>query len=327
MHRWLAAGLLLAGSLPAAAQNTPAPERVSAATYAGWMRELSNQGRWGAQDQLGTLNLITPDVMRRATGLVRAGVSVSMSLTLGRGQRPYDRSPLRHQVFESRDAGQVLWMMDSIVIAYHGWGTTHMDALSHTAIDGQVYNGVPRESLRAEGGYQLGVHQLRNGIVSRGVLVDIPKLRNVPYLEPGTAITADELERWERANNVRIGAGDVLLVRTGRWAREEALGPWPFQSASAGLHPSVARWLKARDVAAIGCDGVTDVFPSLVDGPSNPIHQLLIVAIGMPMFDNLELEAVAREAAARRRPTFLFVSAPLPLLGGTGSPVNPLAIF
>jgi kynurenine formamidase len=124
-----------------------------------------------------------------------------------------------------------------------------------------------------------------------------------------------------------VGSGDVLLVRTGRWARLRDKGPWNFLEGAAGMHASVATWLKARDVAVIGCDGVSDVMPSNADGRVNPLHELVLVGLGMPILDNLDLDAVASEALRRGRNEFLYVGAPLRVTGGTGSPLNPLAVF
>lgn len=131
----------------------------------------------------------------------------------------------------------------------------------------------------------------------------------------------------EKRTGVTIGSGDVLLLRTGRWEQVRRKGEWNFLAAAAGMHASVARWLHAREVAAIGCDGVSDVMPSGVEGLANPLHELVIVHMGMPIFDNLNLDDVAAAAAARDQWTFLFVGAPLRIPGGTGSPLNPLAVF
>ncbi|MEE4283673.1 MAG: cyclase family protein, partial [Pseudomonadales bacterium] len=134
-------------------------------------------------------------------------------------------------------------------------------------------------------------------------------------------------EAWEKQSGVTISSGDVLLIRTGRWAKVEQHGQYNFLAAAAGMHASVAAWLKARDVAVIGCDGVSDVMPSGVEGLVNPLHELVLVGLGMPILDNLDLEAVAEQATRSGRSTFLFVGAPLRVPGGTGSPLNPLAIF
>ena len=155
----------------------------------------------------------------------------------------------------------------------------------------------------------------------------MPWLEGVDYLEAGTAITAEDLERWEKKTGIRIGSGDVLLVRTGRWEQVRQKGQWNFVAKAAGMHASVAKWLKERDVALIGCDGVSDVMPSGVEGLVNPLHELVLVGLGLRILDNLDLDAVAAAARERNRWEFLFVGAPLRVPGGTGSPLNPLAIF
>ena len=152
-------------------------------------------------------------------------------------------------------------------------------------------------------------------------------LKGVDYLEPGTVITAEDFAAWEKKTGVTVGSGDVLLVRTGRWVLAREKGVWDFVTAAAGMHASVAKWLKARDVALIGCDGVSDVMPSGVEGLANPLHELVLVGLGMRILDNLNLDDVAAAAKSRDRWEFLFVGAPLRVVGGTGSPLNPLAVF
>jgi kynurenine formamidase len=155
----------------------------------------------------------------------------------------------------------------------------------------------------------------------------MPRFLGINYLPAGTAISTADLEAWEQASGVEISSGDVLLIRTGRWKQVTEQGQWNLLEEAAGLHVSVAVWLKARDVAVIGCDGVSDVAPSGVEGLHSPLHELVLAGLGMPILDNLDLEAVAEAAAERNRSTFLFVGSPLRVPGGTGSPLNPLAVF
>ena len=155
----------------------------------------------------------------------------------------------------------------------------------------------------------------------------MPWFRGVDFIEPGTAITVSDLEAWERKTGIRVGSGDVLLIRTGRWECVRQRGQWNFLEKAAGSHASIAKWLKARDVAVIGSDGVSDVMPSGVEGLANPLHELVLVGLGMPILDNLDLDAVAAAARERNRWEFLFVGAPLRVPGGTGSPLNPIAVF
>jgi kynurenine formamidase len=212
-------------------------------------------------------------------------------------------------------------------VSYHGYAHTHVDASWHFAVAGESYNGVPRSLGFETGAPALSVLTLKDGVFTRGVVIDIPRLRGVPYLEPGTAIYPEDLDRWEEATGVTVGAGDAVFIYTGRWARRAALGPWNVGGNAAGLHASAAAWLKTRDVALLGHDGGNEVVPTLVEGVGFPIHQLTLVAMGMPLFDNCDLEAVAATAARLGRWDFLLTVAPLAIPGGTGSPINPVATF
>jgi kynurenine formamidase len=155
----------------------------------------------------------------------------------------------------------------------------------------------------------------------------MPRLKGVESLEPGTPIYPADLEAWEKQAGMKVSSGDVIFIRTGRWALRDAKGPWPASQKSAGLHASCARWLKQRDVAALGSDAASDVMPSGVEGVNQPIHQLVLIAMGMPIFDNCDLEALSQEAARQSRWEFLLTAAPLAVGGGTGSPLNPIATF
>ncbi len=308
--------LLLLWTPPAVAQDA----EVSAEQLAQWMEEVSNWGRWGDDDELGALNLITPEKRRQAAALVREGLTVPMAFDIDKEQTESNPSPLQHTI---ATFGQ--WAGDTYTIEYHGYTHSHIDALTHIARDGQLYNGYPQDGIKPTGAEKLGIQNMRNGIVSRGVLVDIPRLKGVPYLEPGTAITVEDLDAWEAESGVKIEPGDVLLIRTGRWVREAEEGPW--NNLAAGLHASTASWLHERDVAVLGCDGVSDMLPSGVEGQTHPIHLLVLNAMGMPILDNLDLEALAQQAARLNRWTFFFVALPLPVPGGTGSPLNPIGVF
>lgn len=313
---------LFVSSLTAAQPAEP----VSRAQFDQWMQEISNWGRWGDDDEKGTLNLITAQKRVEAAQLVQDGVSVSLSLFADKVQRPINGNPFRHSLSVSR-FGEHEVAGDEYSVQYHGFAHSHMDGLPHFAHKGQMYNGFSVAELEADGANRLGIHNAFEGIFTRGILVDIPWLRGVDYLEPGTALTAADLEQWEERTGVRIGSGDVLLIRTGRWERVRQLGEWNFVGNAAGSHASLALWLKQRDVAVIGSDGVSDVMPSGVEGLINPLHELVLVGLGMPILDNLDLDAVAEAAQERGRWEFLFVGSPLRVEGGTGSPMNPLAIF
>ena len=301
-------------------------EQVSRATFDQWMQDISNWGRWGDDDEIGTLNLITRQKRVHAASLVTEGRSISLSLFADKEERPLNGNPFKHSLSVSR-FGEHEVAGDEYSVQYHGFAHTHMDGLPHFAHKGQMYNGFPVSELSQDGANRLGIHNAFEGIFTRGVIVDIPWLKGVDYLEPGTAITAQDIERWEDRTGVEIESGDVLLIRTGRWARVRDRGEWNFVGNAAGSHASLALWLKNRDVAIIGSDGVSDVMPSGVEGLINPLHELVLVGLGMPLLDNLDLDELAKFAQKTNKLEFLFVGAPLRVRGGTGSPMNPIAVF
>jgi kynurenine formamidase len=291
-----------------------------------WMHDLSNWGRWGKNDQIGSVNLITAAKRKAAAALVTDGVSISLAHNAETEKAPDNSSPFVHKMLSTGAHPEGQFVLDEYSVAYHGYAHTHMDALSHMAWEGKMYNGFPQTDVTDRGAKELAVTGYKNGIFTRGVLIDIPRLKGVPYLEPSTAIYPEDLDAWEKKSGVKIGRGDVVFIRTGRWARRAAKGPWDPANI-AGLYASCAKWLKDRDVAMVGSDAATDVMPSGVPGVVQPMHQLLLVAMGTPIFDNCDLETVAVESAKRNRWVFLLTAAPLPVPGGTGSPLNPIATF
>jgi kynurenine formamidase len=299
---------------------------VTQADVDRWMTELSNWGRWGKQDQVGTVNLITPEKRKMAAALVKEGYSVSLARNAETEKTPDNPSPFSHKMLSTGAHPDGQFVLDEYSVNYHGYAHTHMDALCHMAWHGKMYNGFPQSDITEQGAKELAVTGYKNGIFSRGVLVDIPRLKNVAYLEPGTAIYPEDLDAWEKKAGIKVGSGDIVFIRTGRWARRQAKGPWD-PARIAGLYASSAKWLKQRDVAMVGSDAATDVMPSGVSGVMQPLHQLLLVAMGTPIFDNCDLESLAEAAASRSRWTFLLTAAPIPVPGGTGSPLNPIATF
>ena len=285
---------------------------------------LSNWGRWGDQDERGALNLITPEVTAAAAATVRSGRTVSCSRTLDTRPSADNPLPVAHHMTGTATEGMGA---DYFAISPHGFSTSHLDALCHIFHEGKLYNGYPAETVTAHGATKLGIHQLHAGIVTRGVLLDIPALRGVDALAPGVPIFPEDLEAAEKEADVVVQPGDALLVRTGRWAWRRANGPWDAASLAAGLDASCLPWLRGRDVAALGGDGVSDVLPSRVDGVGMPIHTIVIVAMGVHLLDNLDLDNLAIACAEEGRWEFLFTVAPLVLRRGTASPVNPIALF
>lgn len=283
--------------------------------------EVKNWGRWGANDQLGAANLITDATRKRALALARSGITVSMAHPPIKEVAADNPNPFNHTMNRGLTT-------DTYSVSYHGYAHSHVDALCHFLYKDQTYNGYRRdEVLTDKGCAKLGIENLRGGIVTRGVLIDIPRLRGVEYLEPGTPIFVEDLEAWEKFANVKVGPGDAIFLRTGRWARRAKLGPWSVARNAAGYHASVAPWLKARGVSFLGSDAAQDVVPALVDGVNLPVHVLAIAALGVDIFDNQDLEAVGETAARLKRWQFLLSVAPVPVVGGTGFPANALAIF
>ena len=291
-----------------------------------WMKELSNWGRWGRGDQMGTVNLITPAKRKAAAALVQEGAAVSLAHDADTQKAADNSSPYVHRMTATgaKPAGQ--FVMDEYSVSYHGLAHTHMDALSHMAWEGKMYNGALQKDVTDQGAKELGVTAFKDGIFTRGILMDIPRLKGLPYLEPGAAIYPEDLEAWEKKAGLKVASGDVVFVRTGRWARRVEKGAWD-PARIAGLYASCAKWLKDRDVAMVGSDAATDVMPSGVTGVVQPMHQLLLVAMGTPIFDNCDLEALAAASAKRNRWAFLVTASPIPMPGGTGSPLNPIAMF
>lgn len=326
----LGVGALVAAGQPAPqgrAQPTapagPTADRSpkNAAEFDEMFRRISNWGRWGQDDQLGSANLVTPAKRKQAAALVKNGLSVSLAHNPLTERADDNASPFEHTMNRG-------FTMDTYKVSYHGYAHSHIDALCHILYKDQTYNGYARADVNTEKGCtKLGIDFLKNGIVTRGILIDIPRLKGLPYLEPGTPVYVEDLEAWETKASLKIGRGDAILLRTGRWARREAVGPWSVGRNEAGFHASVAPWIKARGVAFVGSDDAVDVVPSLVDGINLPVHTLLITALGINLLDNQDLEAVARTAAKLNRWEFMLTLAPVPVTGGTGFPVNALATF
>ena len=338
----LALGIAAAPSLVAQSQGTATqagPRNPTRAEVVQMMKDISNWGRWGKDDEIGTFNLITPAVRKAAVGLVKEGIAVSLAHTLDKDVLADNPTPFKQEFFMGPDGKMRSGAaMDVISSTYHATTTTHMDSLCHYIFEGRTYNGWEIEKYHqatpTREGFGEGPGCMKNsilgfkdGLITRGVLVDIPLMRGVPYLEPGTPIYAADLEAWEKFSGVKIGSGDALFLRTGRFARRAEKGPWPAAREAAGFHVSVMPWFKRRDVALISSDAVQDVQPSNIEGFPRPIHMLSINTLGMPMIDVADLEEVAKVAARLKRWAFMLTVAALPAPGGSGSPVNPIATF
>ena len=290
--------------------------------------ELSNWGRWGKDDQLGALNLITPEKRRQAAKLVREGISVSLARDVEKQEAPDNPSPFKHDMLLVGRGTDSPWASDRYSVDYHGFAHTHMDSLCHLFYNGKMYNGFTRDQVGPQGAETLAIRNAKEGVFTRGILVDIPLLQGVRFLEPKTPIYPEHLDAWEEYANLKVASGDVLFIRTGRWARREIAGPWSVSElGAAGLHASCAEWLKQRDVAMLGSDAASDVIPSGIEGMDFPIHLLTLHAMGVHIFDNCDLQDLSKTAKRLGRWDFLLTASPLPVGGGTGSPLNPIATF
>ena len=322
----LAASLPAAGQVPGLAQPSSGTPLVSQEQFDRWRVELSNWGRWGSDDELGMANLITPAKRIAAAALVSDGFTVSLASNAQDYESADVPCPVEWEMVRATRTGA------SDRIAYpciHGPGTTHLDAFAHVFFDGKMWNGYDVDGLvTMEGGAgRNSILTMKNGIVTRGVLYDMPRLKGVPWLEPGTRITVEDLEAWEEMTGVRVGPGDAFLVRWGRWARQDALGPFDTGGEAAGLDNNVIPWLRERDVAVAGWE--TPGYAPQPDGdlPRTALHNFALTILGIQILDRAEFQALADAAAERNRWEFMVTIAPLPIPNGTGSPVNPIAMF
>jgi kynurenine formamidase len=328
------------GETPPASGSVPSEEEVL-----GWFESLSNWGRWGQDDVLGTLNLITPAKRVAASRLVVQGEVVSLAWTLDTAAQPEHTSGTPQRLFVMTGQGladaarvsphglsttdRVASALEYIGYVFHGYSVTHLDALSHVFWDGRMYNGAPAELVSsALGATALDVTSVKQGVVTRGILVDAPRHRGVDWLEPGDYVGADELRAILEAEGVEAEPGDALLLRTGYGRRKTEQGPENVSALGrAGWHASCVPVFHELDVALIGADTAQDVVPSGYQQLRMPVHSVGLVAMGLYMMDNMNLEALADRCASTGRYAFELVVSTIPFAGATGSPVNPLAIF
>ena len=292
---------------------------------------VSNWGRWDDDGRRGALNHLTPVRAAAALRLARSGETVTLSQPLKTEARLDVPEPADHHMTMLTDvdigSGSVRFAKDYVGVDYHNDGHSHIDAFSHVAFEGSLFDGKPDRSVTPQGAQVGGIDVLKDGLVGRAVLLDVPRVRDVPWVEPGEHIFREDLEAAEREQGVRVGAGDILLVRTGHARRLTERDPWDTRAAKSGLHPTAALFLADRKIAALGSDGNHDTAPSTTEGVAFPMHVLAINAMGVHLLDYLQFEDVAPHCEATGRWEFLFVAAPLRIVRGTGSPLNPIAIF
>lgn len=295
----------------------------------GYIPKVNNWGRWGRDDQLGTLNLITSKKRVQAASLVKDGLAVSCSRLITTEIAADVTAPFQHFM---TGVGQGVTgqggSSDFYGMNYHGYYYTHLDSLCHIFYDGLMYNGrsaslvTTREFAKAN-----SVDAVHAGVVTRGVLLDITKVRKVKWMEPGQGIFPEDLEAAEKAGNVRVEEGDALLVRTGFWRFRTESGAIAPGKGRPGLHAACLPWLHRRGVALIASDAVNDLTPSGYPDLNLPMHQIGIVRMGLWLVDNGNFDELAATCEAKERREFMFMLSPLRVAGGTGSPANPLAVF
>jgi kynurenine formamidase len=302
--------------------------RMTEAEFRSLYERLRGEVPWGPGDRRGALNHLGPAQIQAAAGEVRLGRTVSMAAPVEHQVSADNPDPAQHRMVQAPGGGDGLeFAADRIAMNIHGNADSHIDALCHVSFDGTLYNGVPASAVTAAGAVELSIAAGADGIAGRGVLLDIPRLRGVRWLEPGDNVTPDDITAAERDQDVRIGQGDILLVRVGHRLRRRERGPWDAAATRAGLHPSVLPLLAERQIAVLGSDSNNDTAPSVADGVEFPVHVLAINALGLMLLDYLSFGELVPLCEQAGRWSFLCVIAPLRLPTGTGSPVNPIAIL
>ncbi len=322
-----------------------AQRQPSEAESATWFDTLSNWGRWGNDDQLGTLNLITDQHRVAAARLVQTGRTVSCArpvqtrfgqpesaaqmywVSTGQSACAPDGSALQSKY----GTGKVQAALEYVGLVYHGANCTHLDTPAHLFWEDRTYNDRPSATVTPEfGAVWCDVTNMHDGVVARGVLLDVPRLLGATVLETGTAVTPQQLTAAAEAEGLAVGEGDVVLLRTGRWhpdASDRTVDDPTKWHKMSGWHPACMPWLHERGVALIGCDYPQEAWPPVYPKSGASVHSLGLVKMGLPTIDNCDLERLATVCAELGRWEFQFVMSPLPLMGGSGSPVNPLANF
>ena len=327
-------------------ERPPPPARIpDEDEVVGWIQELSNWGRWGPDDGLGTLNFIGDAKRLEAAQLVSEGICLSLGADIVQGEvaDPGLPGPQRYMLGtglgldQPADPGRVTrfpdrgsaFAIELFALVFHGKSITHLDALSHGFWGDRMYNGLPASSVNEWGGATRNdVTTACDGIVSRGVLLDAPAAFGRDWLDPDEPVFPADLEAMEQAAEVRLGTGDILLLRTGTTRyRRERRDTWGVHTGHAGYHATCLPWFAERQLAAVGMDAAQDVMPSGYPGLTMPIHTVGLVGMGLWLIDNCDLERLSATCAELGRWSFQFVLAPLRITGGTGSPANPLALL
>jgi kynurenine formamidase len=287
-------------------------------------REVSNWGRWGDDDELGTLNFITPDVVKNAASLVRSGRVVSIAHDLSTERSPLNVEPIRHRMIYR--GAHPHTALDEVVLWNHGMFQTHLDAVTHCFFEGKTYNGRSSEEIVLGTGLSFGsIMAMKDGIVTRGVLLDIPRARGVDSLPPEEWITAADLDAAEEVAGLKVGTGDAVIIRSGSSTRERAEDNKNPRSRP-GLGVDTPRWFHEREVALVAPD-CPERQPILYPEVGPNWHTATLVFMGLMLLDTPDSDTLAQACAEEGTSEFMFTTAPLRIPGGTGCPVNPLAVF
>jgi kynurenine formamidase len=300
---------------------------LSPAEFRALYLRIKRMSRWGPADRRGALNNISPSGVVAAASDVWRGRAVSLAAPIGSEVALDNPDPAVHEMTQTGTGSGLSFAMDRVAMNIHGNADSHIDALCHVVFDGTLYNDISAGAVTAAGATELSIEVAGNGIVGRGLLLDIPRWRGVSWLDPGDHVTADDLITAEAAQEVRISQGDLLFVRVGHRSRRRALGPWDSANGRAGLHPAALELLAERRIAVLGSDGNNDTAPSAAEGVDFPVHVLAVNAMGMHLMDWLQLDNLTAVCEELNRWSFFCVIAPLRLRGGTGSPINPVAVF
>ena len=297
-------------------------------------KRVNNWGRWGGDDEIGTLNLITDDVVRAAAQTVRSGRRIPLALPLQQdgvqtGMIPGRVNPMHTMVmlnYEMFGPGTVATSDDAVTMGLQA--ATHWDALTHVSHSGRIYNGRPADSITAHGGAAFcGIEKVTT-LVSRGVLLDVARARGTGRLPGDHAVTPEDLDAAEELAGTRVRSGDIVLVRTGQMQICLAGDKHAYAYPSPGLSVRTPEWFHARDVAAVANDTMTfEIFPPEIEDLWLPVHALDLVEMGMLQGQNWNLEALSEACAEAGRYEFLLDATPEPFVGGTGSPVAPVAVL
>ncbi|MEU3984873.1 cyclase family protein [Streptomyces sp. NPDC026672] len=316
---------------PPVPSRPTAPPPLTEAAFRDLYHRLRGRAEASGERRRGALDRLTPERIVAAAAGVRSGRTVSLAVPVETRRAPDNPEPASHRMtaptHPETGAPGLAFARDRFAMNVHGDVDSHLDALCHVIFDGALYGGVPSSTVTPDGAGALTLDLVCDGVVGRGVLLDVPRLRGVPWLDPGDQVTADDLVAAEAAQGTEVGPGDLLFVRVGHRLRRRSLGPWDVTRARAGLHPTAMDFVAARQVSVLGSDGNSDAAPSAVAEVGFPVHVLAVNAMGLHLLDWLDFEELVPVCERQGRWHFLCVVAPLRLPAATGSPVNPIAVL